>query len=438
MSDEFLSVSELNRFIRDVLNSGFPQAVWVCGEIQGYNRGKDKKHIFFELCEKDPVTHEITARIGLVIFAQARPRIEALLKKTENAFELKDDIEVKFLCKVDFYPGHGQVRLIVESIDPVYTLGKIAQDRQRLIAQLKQKGILDKNKQLALPDVILNIGLITSYDSAAYHDFISELKRSKFAFRIFLINSIMQGKNTESSVIKALHLFQSQAQVDVIVITRGGGSIAELSCFDSEKIAMTIAGLSIPVLSGIGHEINTTVTDLVAHTFAKTPTAISKFLVDRLEGFLESINQRQLQLIEALQQGLLKRRHQLKDNAFILQNQTLGLIKTHHQRLASITEALKRTPLSRFKESKKSLSDTHEHLKKIIYLHLQNSRTKISQYEKLAQMASPVKTLKRGFSITRAQDGRLVRNMDDTKGLKVISTELIDGIINSEIIHEEK
>src|SRR5476651_1256091 len=218
MSDESLSVSELNNFIRNVLNSGFPQAVWVCGEIQGYDRGKDKKHVFFELCEKDPETKDIVARIGLVIFAQARPRIEAILKKAENAFELKDDIEVKFSCKVDFYPGHGQVRLIVESIDPVHTLGKIAQDRQRLIAVLKQKGILDRNKQLLLPEVVLNVGLITSYDSAAYHDFISELKRSGYAFKIFMINSIMQGKNTEESVVNALKTLEAMDEMDVIVI----------------------------------------------------------------------------------------------------------------------------------------------------------------------------------------------------------------------------
>ena len=253
MSDEFLTVSELNHFIRDVLNSGFPKSLWICGEIQGYDRGKDKKHVFFELCEKDPVTREINARIWLVIFAQARPRIEAILKQAENAFELKDDIEVKFLCKVDFYPGHGQVRLIVEGIDPVHTLGKIAQDRQRLIALLKQKGLLDKNKQLALPVVTLNVGLITSYDSAAYHDFISELKRSGYSFRIFVANSIMQGKNTEASVVKALKTLEGINDLDVIVITRGGGSIAELSSFDSEKIAMAIAELSLPVLSGIGH-----------------------------------------------------------------------------------------------------------------------------------------------------------------------------------------
>jgi exodeoxyribonuclease VII large subunit len=433
MSDESLTVSELNHFIRDVLNSGFPKAVWVSGEIQGYDRGRDKKHVFFELCEKDPDTRDITARIGLVIFAQARPRIDAILKKAENAFDLKDDIEVKFLCKVDFYPGHGQIRLIVESIDPIHTLGKIAQDRQRLIALLKQKGILDKNKQVALPDVILNVGLITSYDSAAYHDFVSELKRSGYAFKIFLINSIMQGKNTESSIIRALKTLEGMGNIEVIVITRGGGSIAELSAFDSEKIAMSIAQLGIPVLSGIGHEINTTVTDLAAHTFAKTPTAIAKFLVDRLEGFAKGIEERQTRIIEALRQSLKYKRTRLKDNAFLLQTQTLGLIKSHHQRLVSIAEALKRTPALRFKESRKLLIDHQEHLKKIIYLHLQNSRTKINNYQKLTQMADPNNTLKRGFSITRSPEGHLIRSIKDVKDIKGITTQLVDGILKSEV-----
>ena len=433
MSDEFLKVSELNHFIRDVLNSGFPKSLWICGEIQGYDRGKDKKHVFFELCEKDPATRDITARIGLVIFAQAKPRIDAILKKAENAFELKDDIEVKFLCKVDFYPGHGQVRLIVEAIDPVHTLGKIAQDRQRLISLLKQKGILDKNKQLPPPDVMLNIGLITSFDSAAYHDFISELKRSGYSFKIFLINSVMQGKNTEGSIIKALKVFEDKGEVDVIVITRGGGSIAELSSFDSEKIAMAIAQLRIPVLSGIGHEINTTVTDLAAHTFAKTPTAIAKFLVERLTELLQEFDKRQDRIMEGLGQMLKNRRSRLKDKAFSLQSQTLGWIKSHQQRLAVISQALVRAPAARFKESRKSLGDAHGNLKKIIYLRLQNSRTKIAQYEKLAQMASPVCTLKRGFSITRDQDGRLIRSVKDTKGIKGITTQLIDGILNTEV-----
>ena len=137
-SEEFLTVSGLNDFIRDVINSGFPAALWICGEVQEL---RDKKHLYFTLSEKDPESNAIIAKIGATIWANSRPKIEAVLQKAENAFTLKDDIEVKLLCKVDFYPPFGQVRLIVESIDPTYTLGKIAQDRQRLITLLKQKGI---------------------------------------------------------------------------------------------------------------------------------------------------------------------------------------------------------------------------------------------------------------------------------------------------------
>jgi len=433
MSDEFLTVSELNNYIRDVLKSGFPQALWICGEIQGYDRGKDKKHVFFELCEKDPATREITARIGLVIFAQARPKIDGILKQAENAFALKDDIEVKFLCKVDFYPGHGQVRLIVESIDPVYTLGKIAQDRQRLIALLKQKGVLDRNKSLALPSVILNIGLITSYDSAAYHDFISELKHSGYAFRVFIINSIMQGKNTEGSIIKALGRLQGMDQIDVIVITRGGGSIAELSCFDSEKIAVAIAQSSLPVLSAIGHEINTTVTDLSAHTFVKTPTAVARFLVERCEDFLCGIDERREKIVRSARQVLVDQNDHLRDAAMLLQTQTQGLIKSQHQRLAGMTEGLKRVESVRIRLSRKTLADHHEHLKKIICLHLQNSKAKINQVQKMVELADPKNTLKRGFSITRSVEGKLIRSVKDVRGIAVISTQVADGIIHSDV-----
>ncbi|MBI3602588.1 MAG: exodeoxyribonuclease VII large subunit [Candidatus Omnitrophica bacterium] len=411
MSDEFLTVSELNNFIRDVLNSGFPQALWVCGEIQGYERGRDKKHIFFELCEKDPDSHEIKARIGLVIFANRKALIEKILQKAENAFVLKDDIEVKFLCKVDFYPGHGQVRLMVEGIDPTYTLGKIAQDRQRLIALLKEKGILDKNKQLEMPRLPLSIGLITSYDSAAYHDFVDELKKSGYSFNVWVVNSIMQGKNAEASVSRAIQLLNQRGDIDVIVITRGGGSIAELSCFDSRMIAEAIAASPQAVLSGIGHEINITVTDLTAHTFAKTPTAIARFLIGRVEKFLEY----------------------LKDHALTLQRSTDDLIQTQQRMIARVTETLKRLPLSFLKEAGKESAGREEDLKKIIHLRLQTSRTKIQTYQKLIDVADPKNTLKRGFSITRDLKGGVIKSITDVKKASSMKTQLADGTIISDI-----
>ncbi|OGX29763.1 MAG: exodeoxyribonuclease VII large subunit, partial [Omnitrophica WOR_2 bacterium RIFCSPHIGHO2_01_FULL_52_10] len=236
-NSEYLTVSDLNRFIKDVLNAGFPRPVWVCGEIQQYDRNKGKKHIFFELVEKDSRSDEILARVGLVIFANRKTAIDQILVQSENAFALKDDIEVKFRCTVDFYPPHGAVRLIVEEIDPTYTLGKLAQEKQKLIAALKEKGVLDKNKQLPLPPVPLTIGLITSDDSAAYNDFISELRKSGYGFKVYLRNTLMQGKNAPKDVCRAFAELQRLDGLEAIIITRGGGSLAELSCFDSALIA---------------------------------------------------------------------------------------------------------------------------------------------------------------------------------------------------------
>ena len=386
MRDEFLTVSELNNFIRDVLTSGFPQALWVCGEIQGL---KEKSgHLYFTIVEK-AASGGITAKIDVKIWANNRFRINAVLNKAENPFQLKDDIEVKLLCKVDFYPPFGQVSLIAENIDPIYTLGKLAQDRLRLIALLKQRGILDQNKKLAMSRVPLNVGLITSYDSAAYHDFIDEIKRSGYGFRIFAVDAVMQGKNTETSVVQALRSLNAIKEIDLLVITRGGGSIVELSCFDSQLIAEAVAASRLPVLSGIGHEINTTVTDLAAHTFAKTPTAVAQFLVGKVGEFLDHLNEKGGTLTRLAQESVSEERRRIQSWA--------------------------------------------EGLKKTIHLRLQNSRVKIGSYQKLVAVADPKNTLKRGFSITRDAKGRAVRSAASLKLKQEIVTELADGVFTAEV-----
>ena len=283
MDKEYLRVSELNQLIKDVIHAGFPQPLWICGEIQGFDRNRSKNHIFFELIEKDPDSKNIIAKIGLVLFSGRKAHVGDILKRSENAFALKDDIEVKFACSIDFYPPHGAIRLIVESIDPTYTLGKLAQEKQKLIALLKKKGTLDKNKQLELPLVPLRVGLVTADDSAAYNDFRSELHRSGFGFRVYMRNALMQGKSAEKDICKAIAELSKGKNLDAIVITRGGGSIADLSCFDSQMIAEKVAACPLPVLSGIGHEINMSITDMAAHTYAKTPTAIAQFLVNRVQ-----------------------------------------------------------------------------------------------------------------------------------------------------------
>ncbi len=438
MSQEFLTVSELNQYIKDVINSGFPQTLWVCGEIQGFNRNKDKSHVFFELIEKEKNSRNVKSRIGLVIFANRKLQIQNILKKSENAFSLKDDIEVKFACKIDYYAPHGAVRLVVESIDPVYTLGKLAQDRQQLIAELKQKGVLDKNKTLSLPLVPLSLGLITSDDSAAYNDFLSELQKSGFGFKIYVRNTIMQGKNTPADVCAAIKELEGIKDLDVILITRGGGSIADLSCFDNKDIVEAIAGSRLPILSGIGHEINTTITDLAAHTFAKTPTALAQGLVKMVTAYLDTLDEKMKVVIEEVQSKIQGEQQRLKDVAMNLHNTTHRFLKSHNERVTRLEESLTQRPQVFINDSRRYILSKEEALGKIVKQRFQEEHVKLNNFTKIIDILHPVNTLKRGFSITRNAQGKIIRRLEDIDLEDQLQTELVGGNVISLVQKKNK
>jgi exodeoxyribonuclease VII large subunit len=433
MSQEFFTVSEFNTLVRDVIASGFPRAIWVCGEIQNLDRYKSKAHLFFDLVEKDEGVKDIKAKAGVAIWAGVRTKIETTLKKAENAFELKDGIEVKFLCKVDYYPVYGTLRLIVENIDPVYTLGKIAQERQKLIAELTKIGILEKNKKLELSPVPLTIGLISAFDSAAYNDFLDELKQSGYGFRIRFVNAVMQGKACEASVAEALRVLNSLEGLDAIVITRGGGSIADLSAFDAKGITLAIAASRYPVLTGIGHEINISIADLAAHTFAKTPTAVAQFLAERVSLFMDRMAEGYLRVTDLVQKKLADDRERTRQLAVEAQRGILALLKDKHLAHARIINALEKAPVKIFLASRRDLLDEGAELKKIIQLRMKNAFTRIGNCQKIIEMASPVKTLKRGFSITRTKDGQLVRKASDVGMRERLVTEFAKGSVESEV-----
>jgi exodeoxyribonuclease VII large subunit len=432
-NNQFLTVSQLNGHIKEVLNMGFPSGVWVCGEIQGYNRSRDKAHVFFELCEKDVISKDVLARIGLVIFSGRKTHIEQMLKSAENAFSLKDDIEVKFFCKIDFYPPHGAVRLIVESIDPIYTLGKIAQEKQRLIALLREKGTLEKNKQLAVATVPLVLGLITSHDSAAYNDFISELQSSGYGFQVFCRNTLMQGKVASADVCQALDELMQIKSLDAIVITRGGGSIADLSCFDSQAIAEKIAGSRLPIFSGIGHEINITITDLAAHTYQKTPTAIAQLITSLVKNFLDSTEAKVEEIIERGSNYLRQEKRHLRNNALDVQNSTEDFLKQHHLELTLRQQRLKQNPLQLLEKKMLKIAADQITFVKDIRNRFKAEALRLKNVERLVELASPINTIKRGFSIARLADGTLLRSAKQVKLKDVLIVELFDGKVTSTV-----
>lgn len=433
MTMDIFTVSELNTLVKEVISSGFPASLWVCGEIQNLDRYKSKAHLFFDLVEKSQSGSEIKAKIGVTIWAGVRPKIEALLSRAENAFELKDGIEVKFSGKVDYYPPYGTLRFVIDSIDPVYTLGKIAQDRQKLIAELTQSGVLAKNKNCSLSPVPLSIGLISAYDSAAYNDFLDELRRSGLAFKISFYNAVMQGKNCEMSVCQGLKALSLQSNLDAVVITRGGGSIAELSAFDSKAIALQVASMRIPVLTGIGHEINTSVTDLAAHTFAKTPTAIAGFLAERVKESLTLMDERLSLLFDRSTRMIDDEHKGLRADAVKFREITRRLLQERKEHNIRAVQRLEHLAQSLCQKCTVRVIDDQDTLIRFARDYLKSALLKMQSTDKLIEMASPQRTLKRGFSITRSLSGKIVRSVSHLKKGETLVTELSDGKINSEI-----
>lgn len=428
-----LRVSEFNALVKEVLEAGFPQSLWICGEIQGFDRQRHKTHVFFDLVEKDPISHDVIARIGAVIFARQKPLLQQRLRLASDPFELKDGLEVRFLCRVDFYPPHGMVRLIVEDLDPVYTVGQMALHKQRLIEELKREGVLDANKRRPWPMVPLSIGLITAYDSAAYNDFVTHLRESGYGFRILVRNTIMQGRQCPDDVVAALRFFDRREDIDVIVITRGGGSLADLHAFDNGTIARTIAVCRKPVVSGIGHDINITVTDLASHTTCKTPTALAQCLIDRIAEFCLTCDEKINCLDQELSRYFETQRRRLREAVLHLDTGTRRFLQRHDQWLARAEGRLQRTPLRVLSQHARMLQQRWRRLNSAWPRVLRNASQLLEHKRQAAVLSDPSHWLTKGFSITRDQRGRLLKTVETVSNGQALLTQLRDGTLISRV-----
>ena len=274
------TVGELADAVNQALRRTFNDGVWVRGEIQGWNeRGG---HAYFSLADDTPGRQAV---VRVQFFAPARQRLRPLLAK--HRLRLSDGMKVRIFGYLDFYAPGGQLGLKLADLDPRFTLGDLAQQRDQVLRRLAADGALDANRRHRLSAVPLRIGIVTSAGTAAWHDFHDELRRSGLGFRLLLADTRVQGPEAGRRVARAIRALSTHALahrndeqgLDVLVVIRGGGSRNELATFDAEPIARAIAEAPIPVLTGLGHEIDRSVADEVAHTSLKTPTACAAALV---------------------------------------------------------------------------------------------------------------------------------------------------------------
>ena len=293
-----LTVGELCTLIRGVLEQTMPDDVWVEGEISGISRARNG-HVYFDLIE--PGEHPGAAPVAsmaVVLFRDTRDRVNRLLKRHGDPIRMSDGVSVRIQGRVEYYPPSGRVQLRMSSIDPTYTLGKLAARKDALLAALSAEGILRANAARSLVPVPIRVGLVTSIGSAAHADISTVFERAGLAFTVVEVDTPVQGSGAEVSVAAAIRA-ADDASVDVLLVARGGGSKTDLAVFDHEMVARAIAATGVPVVTGIGHDIDRSVADEVAHTSTTTPTAAAQFVVERVAVWLDRLADHEAMLIAA-------------------------------------------------------------------------------------------------------------------------------------------
>jgi exodeoxyribonuclease VII large subunit len=473
------SVSQINGMAQAALKQSFPRQIWVRGEIQGYDLRKHRETVSFTLAEKSPNSDDVSASVTALMFGDDRRAIDALLRQSQNAFELQDGIEVRFRVEVDLWAKAGRYQLRVRGIDPTYTLGRLAQNRRRILERLHQRGLMTKNKERPLPLVPLRIGLIGAKGSAGLNDFITHLHQSGFAFDVQFVNAAMQGADVERDVMAAIRYFDRAHTVDVIVITRGGGAATDLSWFDREKLGETIANAGLPVLTGLGHTHDTSVADLVAHADLKTPTDAAQFLVDRVGAFLEQLATAARRLGEHTRTMLDDEQSTIEDAGRRITSsvgdavQALSVWATDRRRtLVGLTTRMvsvewqflrgcgARVSPERMAQllarQRQEMKSAGQRLTTQTVRLVQLGRDAVTQtrractYPRLARgvgrerdwlghststvaMLDPAKTLRRGFSIVRNAQGQIISKTSHVAPEQVLTAQVSDGYIRSRV-----
>ena len=408
---ETLSLLELNGRVKSTLQFEMPDAYWVQAEISSISPSS-QGHCYLELVQKDASGRTFLAKAKANIWRGTWLKLKPYFE-TETGQTLKVGMKVLLQVTVTFHEIYGY-SLVVQDIDPTYTLGDMARRRKEILEQLAKDGVIGLNHELEIPVLPNRIAVISSATAAGWGDFRDQLVNNIYGFRFYvkLFPALMQGDDVERSVIAALDAVAVRRDdFDIVVVIRGGGAVSELSCFDSYSLAYNIANFPLPVITGIGHERDDTVADVVAHTKVKTPTAAAEFIINRVfdsASVLENITRRMTDSITG------------RMNAENIRIERLS------QKLPSLFAVLKarqeqvlETVWVRSVNGVRNLLTANTH--------------KLEIMDKSIAAADPVIILKRGYSITRV-DGRAVKGVSELKKGDRLTTSFADGSVESEIV----
>ena len=428
MNSPSLSLFEFNTLIKEVIEETFREFYWIRAEIARISRSATG-HCYLELIDREDSGK--TAKGSAVIWAGPYRTVTARFEQA-TGMNVIEGIKIMFLAEVDFHQEYG-LKLIIRDIDPAYTLGEMAMKKKDILKRLAKEGLIDRNKSVYFPLVPQKIAVISSKTAAGLQDFIHQLESSPYGYTCHLFESLMQGNKIEQSLLKAFDKLTAQiADYDVVVIVRGGGGKADLHSFDNYAVAKVIAQLPIPVISGIGHERDTTVIDEVAHCRVKTPTAAAELLIERvrdfdafLNGALDFIMTTSERIIDNEKKALTHALQNLalKNNDMILKEMnTLAVYGEKIKRAMSLAQE----KLAEIKLSSETLQE------RLIQFFTREHDWFKSKTDNLRHL-DPRQVLKRGYSLTRTTEGKLIKDASTIKEGQLIQTLLSEGKLVSRV-----
>ena len=429
ITEATLGVAELNRTISNAVGEAFPRPVWVRGEVQALHVSRNQ-HTYFELVEKHERRDQVRAAIRVALFRDDRPGVNRALR--DAGLELADGVEVRVRARVDFWPPAGRLQLVMIAIDPTFTTGRLAADRDRIRRVLAAEGILRRNATTTLPAVPLRVGLVTSGGSAAYRDFLHELEATGYAFRVAHCDVRVQGAAASRRLVWALRRL-GQYELDVIVVVRGGGARSDLAPFDTEMVARAITEMPVPVVTGIGHETDRSVADEVAHTSVKTPTAAAVLLVELVDAYVERLAYVTHRVSLRARGACTLARREWSGMARRLARVVPASLD-HEVRL--LDEYRRRAVDAGQRETRRSARVVAEHGPRIVAAARRSVRSELVRLEAAEsrlRALDPRRVLERGYTITRDERGRTVRTAAAASAGALLVTETADGRIRSRV-----
>ncbi|NBN89807.1 MAG: exodeoxyribonuclease VII large subunit [Actinobacteria bacterium] len=400
-----LSVTEFVKRVNRVLNREFGSGVWVQGEVVKWR--VVGRNAYCQLVENQG--GKSVGTLDLSFFNDNLSRVTSLLRQHRVA--MQDGIKVRVFGRPNVWDAAGKFSLVVTSIDPRFTLGDMQATRDELVKKLKTAGLYDENRRRSFPDLPLRVGVITSIGTAAWHDILSRFEASGLPFQLKVANVRVQGDGAVPQIVDAIWALGARDDIDVIMMVRGGGSKTDLACFDAEEIAVAIAQSRLPVVTGLGHEIDVSIADEVAYRNHTTPTACAAALIDqaqgmidRAEGAWQAIARQSRSLLEVAESKILERAAGIRTNA-------IGAIERSNTRLALTAQRIAARPI----------------------VVLGSAEQALATFEARTRLLDPVNTMARGWSITKAADGTTLRSITQANVGDALVTTVADGTLTSTV-----